>query len=76
MKNPYMECPSFEHCSCNVCPLDPISDERNRLVGEEKCVAWKSTRLKIAKKYPNLLKYKGLTGREYGGYRLSGKDMG
>ena len=64
---PYRECPSFNNCSAPRCPLDPEIKDRIRLKGEEKCVAWKTTRLKIAQRYPNLLKYGGLTAREWYG---------
>ena len=67
---PYHECPSFERCSCNNCPLDPDAsvvggEYRFGLPGEDKCRAYKPTRIRIGSKYPHILKYKGLTSREY-----------
>jgi hypothetical protein len=69
VKAPYHECPSFEVCSCNLCPLDPDLEMRTGLPGEEKCRAHKPTRLKIACRYLNLLKYQGLTVKEWVGLR-------
>ena len=62
---PFEECPQFNTCSCNVCPLDPDMDEKFTLPGEEKCKAHKPTRLKIGTKYG--LPKKGLRGREFSG---------
>jgi len=69
---PYRECPSFEACSCNNCPLDPEAStiggkERFGLKNEEKCKAHKPTRKRIGEKYSQLLKYQGLTSRENAG---------
>lgn len=64
---PYNECPSFNHCNCNICPLDPESDEKSHLSGDEKCKAEKPTRFRIGQKYSNLLPYQGLTKREWVG---------
>lgn len=66
---PYHECPSFERCSSNNCPLDPAASiiggkEHFNLKNEEKCKAHKPTRIKVGSKYPELLKYQGLTSRE------------
>ena len=71
MNQPFNHCPSFSRCSASLCPLDPEIRQRNRLTGEEKCRAKKSTRRKIGEKYSNLLKYKGLTIKEYMGYELA-----
>jgi len=65
---PFKECPSFDTCSAPKCPLDPDIELRSdRLSGEEKCKAHKPTRMKIGAKYPDLLPYGGLTGREFKG---------
>lgn len=65
---PYHECPSFDICSAPKCPLDPDIKERDgRYPEEEKCRANKPTRQKISMKYPNLLPYQGLFGREWHG---------
>ena len=66
---PYAECPSFERCSCNLCPLDPYVKDKFALKGDGKCVATKPTRLKIAAKYPQLLPRQGYTGMEWGGIK-------
>ena len=75
MKQPYENCPSYDSCSCNRCPLDPDIDEKAVLPKEDKCTATKRTRLNISRKYPKLLKYKGLTGREYNGYKNMDVDI-
>jgi hypothetical protein len=50
---PYKECPRFEECSVNHCPLDPEAESRVSLPGdpETKCNARISTRKSIAAKY-------------------------
>ena len=65
MKMPYEDCPSFEKCSCQKCPLDPDIDKRAVLEGEDKCRAHKPTRLRIGAKYPGLLPMGGLNSREF-----------
>ncbi len=65
MNQPYCECPSFLKCSAPRCPLDPEIADRIRYPEEEKCKANKPTRTKIGSKYPELLKYQGLTSREW-----------
>jgi len=62
---PYAECPNFNKCNCNKCPLDPGIEERIKLPDDEKCRAEKSTRMRIGAKYPQLLKYQGLTKKEW-----------
>ena len=64
---PYHECPSFDACSCNKCPLDPDIYTRISEPNDEKCKAHKPTRHKIGLKYPELLPYKGFTKREFNG---------
>ena|SRR3990167_1555282 len=65
MINPYEECPSFERCSCNVCPLDPFISDKFALPGDGKCIAHKPTRLRIGLKYKELLPMGGLKIREF-----------
>jgi len=72
---PFKECPSFDTCSSNRCPLDPDIELRQHIKGEEKCKARKKKRYEIGVKYPDLLKYKGLTPREFKGYELAGVDL-
>ena len=64
-KMPYHECPSFNNCNVNVCPLDPLSREKERLQGEGSCKSEKPTRMRIGAKYPDLLPFKGQTKREF-----------
>jgi len=65
MNQPYYECPSFEKCNANVCPLDPLQHEKETLDGEAVCRSEEPTRLKIASKYPQILKERGLTHKRY-----------
>ena len=66
---PYQKCPSFNVCSCNICPLDPDWKDKNRLPEDDKCTAQKPTRTRIGEKYAQVLPMKGLTGKEYGGLK-------
>jgi|SRR6185295_5627287 len=61
---PYEECPQFDRCSCNVCPLDPLWATREALPAEEKCTARRSTRLGIAAKHGLAIGTFGLTREE------------
>ena len=65
MKMPYYECPRFQRCNANVCPLDPLSDEKETLKGEEVCKVEKPTRLRIGSKYPDLVVRVGYKKREF-----------
>jgi len=69
MINPYTECPRFLKCSVNNCPLHPTYpnlpiDPEDR---EQKCTIEKQVRFKIGSKYLNVLKYRGLTVKEWAG---------
>ena len=54
MIEPFRECPQFESCSCNGCPLDPAQGEREALEGDEPCLARRATRVAIVARYPEL----------------------
>ncbi|MBT6229340.1 MAG: hypothetical protein HOI47_22075 [Candidatus Scalindua sp.] len=60
-------CPWFEKCSVNNCPLH--SDYPNLSSSpkdpETTCHAQKRTRLRIAEQFPGLLKYDGLSKKEF-----------
>jgi len=65
-KEPFFECTSYIRCSVNNCPLcfgyanlyiDPEDKEKI-------CCATRETRVKIAEKYQNILKFGGLTKTE------------
>jgi hypothetical protein len=73
---PYSECPKFDVCSSNKCPLDPNLRDRIILPGEDKCTARKSTRVRIAAKYPELLPYQGLTSRSWLATKRWGGQLG
>ena len=64
-KMPYHECPSFNTCNSNICPLDPFPNDKYKLPGEAKCKGEKPMRMRIAAKYPELLVYKGLTRKQF-----------
>ena len=61
---PYKECPRFEQCSVNRCPLDMEAQNRVSLPGDPdtECRARITTRKKIALKYGLL--NKGMTQKE------------
>jgi hypothetical protein len=52
MSAPYRDCPQYDRCSCNDCPLDPRSathgGDRVALEGEDPCSAQRKTREKVA----------------------------
>jgi len=49
------ECPRFQRCSCNDCPLDYQMGKRGPVLGSDpKCKATRSTRVAIAARYPEL----------------------
>lgn len=66
---PFEECPRFDFCGANVCPLDPDQHKRKWLPGEERCEADKADRMRIGSKYPELLPDGGLAKREAAGRR-------
>ena len=65
INQPYHECPRFNRCSVNNCPL---SFNYPFLVNYEdrdpKCTLEKSVRVRIGSKYPRL-KYQGMTAKEF-----------
>ncbi|KPQ43391.1 MAG: hypothetical protein MPEBLZ_02057 [Candidatus Methanoperedens nitroreducens] len=69
MSSPNRECSRFDKCSVNNCPLIPeypakVIDEADR---EQKCTMEKQVRFRIGSQYPNLLKFQGLTSKEWSG---------
>lgn len=64
---PQRECPRYDRCSVNHCPLDPDQDEHlsHPLDKEQKCPMEKGVRLRIGSKYPDLLPRLGLTRPEH-----------
>lgn len=61
MKLPFHDCPRFETCSVNVCPLDPFRNEKNSFSDEKDCPMEKRVRLRLGKDLPWL----GLTKAEF-----------
>lgn len=68
-QEPFYDCPRYQKCSVNNCPLHPqypdltIDPEDH----EQKCTLAKSVRIRVAEKYPGVLKLEGLTPREFNG---------
>jgi hypothetical protein len=54
---PYQECPRFDSCSVNQCPLDPLMLERDTHPDdpEKDCRASRRTRLAIAAQHPDVV---------------------
>ncbi len=72
MKNPYEDCPRFQNCSVNVCPLDPLMNEKVALPEDAKCSAQIGTRLEIVKQYPDVsFQFQGLTSKENSKHKRS-----
>jgi hypothetical protein len=67
MKNIETECPRFQRCSVNNCPLTPEYPNWpvSPLDPERKCGLAKSKRIAIAAKYPGTLRYEGMTRNEF-----------
>jgi hypothetical protein len=66
-KEPFYDCPRYAKCNVNNCPLHPkypelISDPEDK---ETKCSLAKSIRGRIAADFPDILKFNGLSPREY-----------
>ena len=72
-KEPFFECTSYVRCSVNNCPL--CSRYANLSIDPEDkekiCYATRETRVKIAQKYKNILKFGGLTETEKSQRNLS-----
>lgn len=64
---PQRECPRWDKCSVNFCPLDPFQNQRptHEADIEQKCTIAKTIRQRIGTKYPNLLPRFGLTSKEW-----------
>lgn len=62
---PFYSCPKYKGCSVNACPLDPgfprYTDEMDK---EQVCKLNGEEKIKIASKFPNILKSNGLTDVE------------
>lgn len=62
-------CSRWDACSVNNCPLEPeypnlITDPNDK---EKACTVEKGVRTRAAAKFPGILKYGGLTTREWAG---------
>jgi len=64
---PVIDCPNFDSCSVNNCPLHPGYPDLLTCIDdpEIKCKAQKPTRIKIAEKYPGVLRFDGLSLKEH-----------
>ena len=67
--NPAKECPRWNRCSVNRCPLDPgyTAFPVDSADLERKCPMEKNVRRRIGQKYPELLPLLGLTAAEAAG---------
>lgn len=64
---PFYPCPRYDRCSVNNCPLHPkypdlYFDEAD---ADKVCDLGKNRRTLIASQFPGILKYGGLTPREF-----------
>lgn len=66
-QRPFEECPRYERCSVNSCPLDPEQEDHtvHKLDKEQKCPMEKRVRVRIGSQYPEVLSRGGMTVREY-----------
>lgn len=64
---PPTECPRYDKCSVNLCPIDPDQELRtaHREDRQQECPMEKNVRKRIALCYPDLLPRLGLTTREH-----------
>lgn len=64
---PNRDCPRFDRCRVNNCPLTAKYPDWYVSPGdaERKCTLGKVRRLLIAAKYPGVLKFEGLLQREF-----------
>lgn len=57
VNEPFYECPRYDRCSVNACPLDPdyprYTDEMDT---EQICKLGNEEKIKIMSKFPNILK--------------------
>jgi hypothetical protein len=67
-RNLAVECPRFNRCSINACPLN--WHPKHPTDKEQICTLAKSVRQRIAANYPNQLMNAGLTAREAAGKRI------
>ena len=68
------ECPRWERCSVNNCPLDP--HPVNYSDNETRCTVAKSIRIRISEKFPGELEHGGLTRAEWAGKQIWEKKTG
>ncbi len=69
---PYKECRRFNMCSVNCCPLDTFYPERKSYPGdpERKCSVSKNHRIEISKLFPGVIRFKGMTVKEYSAFKV------
>lgn len=68
---PFESCPRWHHCSVNNCPLSPEYPDgyTHPEDPEKKCTLPKSYRRKVAEKSPGILRFEGLTPKEFTGMK-------
>ena len=67
----YQSCPRYHKCSVNCCPLDSFYPERGSISDNPqlKCTIAKSIRLRVHNENGGNLKFKGMTVKEYQGWK-------
>lgn len=67
MIQPYRECPRFNECSVNRCPLDAAYPNQfvHKQDKQQICPMEKPVRVRIAAKYQGVLPMEGMTTREW-----------
>lgn len=69
-RKPEKECPRWQSCSVNNCPLSVNRAPAFKGDKQRKCPMERAVRQKIARKYPDLLPEGGLTSRERQGDKI------
>ena len=64
MSRAMLECPRFNHCAVNNCPLHVEYPDLPMLPEEDGCKLGKKRRVSIGAWYPDL-KYRGMKSREF-----------
>jgi len=67
MKQPFEECPKFNTCSVNRCPLHPDYLQLESIPADlgRKCRLSKMKRIAIASRFPGIITFGGFTIREH-----------
>ncbi|MGA9187431.1 MAG: hypothetical protein WB014_02440 [Methanosarcina sp.] len=71
---PLGSCPRWQSCNVNICPLSPDYPEgyTHPEDSEKRCSLAKSYRIAAAAKFPGVLRFEGLTAKEFAGLKVWG----